>query len=162
MHKITSLITTLSLFLTSCCSIVRDPMRRIQVTAEQSDTEIIIDGYPCGLTPLLVDVDKRYDHTIMASKPGYLEEGISLKSRHTLRSATNLLTPLTGAAVGTGVGLMIYGTSGYIIPFCLVGTVIGAAVGVGLGVAGAATDLYLRSDCDLNANGVHFNLIQAN
>lgn len=161
MYKTILLITLLSFFLTSCCSIALDPTRRISVTAQQSDTEIYIDGYACGTTPLLVELDKTCDHTIIASKPGFQEQEICLRSKRTLRSTSNLITPIAGAAVGTGVGLIIYGTSGYILPFFLAGTVIGGAIGLGLGVAGTATDLYLRSDCDLNVKDVHFDLIHA-
>lgn len=162
MYKTISLIMILSFFLTSCCSMIGDPTRLVTVTAQQSDAEVFIDGYACGTAPLLVDLDKTYDHTIVVSKPGYQPQQAFLKSHHTLWWTSNILTPFAGAAIGTGVGLACYGTSGYIVPFALAGTGIGAAVGLGLGVIGTAVDIGSRSDCDLDTQSVHFNLIQAN
>lgn len=162
MYKTISLILIFSITLTGCCSMISDPTRRVTVTAQQSDANVFVDGYACGTAPLLVDLDKKYDHTIVVSKTGYQPQQVVLKSRRTMRSASNLLTPVAGAAIGTGIGLACYGTSGYIIPFALVGTGIGAVVGLGVGVIGTATDISLRSDCDLNAHNVHFDLIQAN
>lgn len=162
MYKTVSLMTILSLLLSSCCSIASSQTRCVTVTAAQNDAEVFIDGYACGTTPLSVDLDKRYDHKIVVAKAGYQAETASLNSHHTLKGASNLLTPIAGAAVGTGIGLAYFGTGGYGIPFCLIGTGIGLAVGLGLGVAGAVADLHLRSDCDLDHNSVHFNLMQAN
>jgi hypothetical protein len=161
MYKTLSLIMALSLFLTSCCTIARDPTTKIMVTAQQRDTEIFIDGYACGTAPLWVDLDKTCDHTIIASKPGYQGQHIRLKSQHTMGAAFNLITPIAGAAVGTGIGLMMYGSGGYILPYCIGGTLLGGAIGLGLGAVGAATDLCTRSDCDLDRKTVHFNLNQA-
>lgn len=162
MYKFTTLMTILSFFLTSCCSMMCDPTRQVMVTAQQSNTEVFIDGYACGTTPLLVDLDKSRNHRIAVGKPGYQSQQVFLKSRHTAWWATNLMTPFAGAAIGTGVGLLFFGTDGYIIPLCLVGTGIGAAVGLGLGVIGTAADIYLKSDCDLDTKRVHFNLKPVN
>ncbi len=162
MYKTISLMTILSFFLTSCCSITSDPTRRVTVTAQQSNAEVFIDGYACGTTPLLVDLDKTCNHRIIVTKPGYQAQQVYLKSSHTLWWASNLMIPIAGAAVGTGIGLAYYGSAGYIVPFCLAGTGIGAAVGLGLGIFGVAADLCSRSDCDLDMKGTHFKLIQAN
>jgi hypothetical protein len=157
MYKAISLLMILSFFLTSCCSIMSHPTRRVMITAQQSNAEVFIDGYNCGTAPLQVDLDKTYNHTIIVSKPGYQSQKACLKSRHTLGSASNIFTPAAGVLVGGGLGAMT-GSPYYF----LFGSVIGGAVGLGLGIAGTAADLYLRSDCDLNRKGVHFNLIQAN
>lgn len=162
MYKTITLIPILSFFLTSCCSVMRDPTRRVTVTAQQSDAEVFIDGYACGTAPLSVDLDKSYDHTIVVTKPGYQSQQTLLKSRHTLKWTSNILTPIAGAAIGTGIGLACCGTTGYIVPFALVGTGIGAVVGLGVGVIGTAADVYSRSDCDLHPHSAHFNLIQEN
>lgn len=162
MYKTISLMTILSFFLTSCCSMMCDPTRRVTVTTQQCDAEVFVDGYACGTAPLLVDLDKTCDHTIIVSKPGYQPQQMQLKSCHTLKSASNIFAPIAGAAVGTGIGLMVYGTGGYILPSCIIGTVLGGAIGLGLGVVGTAADICSRSDCDLAMKSVHFNLIQAN
>lgn len=137
----------------------RDPTSPIIVTAQQSDADVMIDGYACGTTPLSVGLDKTRDHTIIVSKPGYQRQRVCLKSRHTASVASNLISPAVGAVVGTGVGLALYGTGGYIFPAFLVGTVIGGAIGLGVGCIGTAADLYLRSDCDLDRKDVHFHLV---
>ncbi|MCE2983887.1 MAG: PEGA domain-containing protein [Parachlamydia sp.] len=82
-----------SIFLTSCCSILTERSREVMVTAQQQDTEVTIDGYACGTAPLLVELDKRFDHMIMVSKLGYQPSQVCLKSRHTARWASNLLIP---------------------------------------------------------------------
>lgn len=163
MYKSISLMTILSLCLTSCCTLFVNPKRQVTVTAHQSGTEIFIDGYDCGTAPLLVELDKRYNHRIVASKPGYESKQRDIISeRHSSKLAYNGGTVVTGLAIGTGIGLLVEGTGGYALPYCLGGTMIGGAIGLGLGVAGLAIDTYTRADCDLNINDVHFNLIQAN
>lgn len=160
MYKTLSLLMILCVSLTSCCSMFLDKERSVKVTAKQRDTEIFIDGYSCGKTPLTINLDKTCDHTIVASKPGYQTQQKHIKSQHTMKSASNLIWPLVGATVGTGIGLMTYGTSGYILPFCLAGTVVGGAIGLGVGSVGTAVDLSSRSDCELSTKNVHFNLVQ--
>lgn len=158
MYKMISLLTIPSFFLTSCCSMICDPTRQVTVTAQQSDVEVFIDGYACGTAPLLVDLDKTCNHTIIVSKLGYQSQRACLKSHHTLKSASNIITPIAGAIVGTGIGLIAYGSGSYILPYCIIGTMYGVAIGLGLGVVGTVADLYLRSDCDLDTKGMHFNL----
>lgn len=168
MYKTISLLTILSLTLTSCCSMVCDRTKQVIVTAQQSDAEVFIDGYACGKAPFLVDLDKTYDHTIVVSKPGYQPQQAFLKSHHTKKWASNLIAPIAGAAIGTGIGylgsLIAYGTLGaYVIPpFAIIGATVGATTGLGLGLVGIAADIHLRSDCELDAQSVHFNLIQTN
>lgn len=160
MYRImTSLMMILSVFLTSCCAMTRDQASRITVTAEQSNAEVFIDGYDCGTAPLLVDLDKAYDHTIIVAKPGYQPQEACLKSHHTLESGFNLATPGIGALIGAGVTGLVWG-SGYNGVGLIIGTLIGGGIGLGVGALGLAADLYSRSDCDLDIHAVHFNLIE--
>lgn len=161
MYKIISLMMILCCSLTSCCAMTRQRTGCVTITAKQGGAQVFIDGDSWGITPLQVDLEKNRDHSILVTKSGYQNQEIVLKSRHTWNSARNLVFPFAGAAVGTGVGLACYGTGGWMFPLFLAGTVVGVVAGLGLGAIGAATDCYLRSDCDLDKRGVYFNLAPA-
>lgn len=150
----------LSFLCTSCCTMATKPTEQVLITTQQSDVDVFIDGYSCGKAPLLAELDKKYDHQIVVSKTGYQNQETCITSHHTLKSGYNIAAPIAGAAIGTGVGLALFGTGGFILPYCIVGTLCGGAIGLGLGVVGTATDLYSRSDCSLAKNEVHFQLIQ--
>lgn len=160
MYKSISLIMTLSLFLTSCCSITQNRLGRVTVTSRQKDAGIFIDGYHYGTAPITVNLDKTQDHLIVATKSGYQDQQIYVQSKRTAKSAYNLLMPVAGAGIGTVVGLATFGTTAYCLPFFIAGTAIGGLIGLGVGTAGAATDIYRRSDCELNRKVVHFDLTQ--
>ena len=162
MYRTTLSLMIFSLFFTSCCTLTRGRTEPVLVTVEQHDAEIFIDGFNCGTAPLVAELDKRRNHTIIASKPGYEPQKACIQSCRTMGSGFNLMAPSIGAAVGSLVGLAMHGGNGYIFPFFIGGTVVGTVIGLGVGAVGIGTDLCLRSDCDLNKKGVHFRLVQAN
>lgn len=157
--KSVSVLTILSFFLTSCCTMLCDPTRQVKVTAQQRDVEVVIDGYACGTAPLSVKLDKACDHTIIVSKPGCQSQRKYLKSQRTLKSSSNIIAPIAGAAVGIGIGALVpvYGVYSGVF-----GAAIGGAIGLGVGIIGTGVDIHKRSDCDLDMKKVHFNLSQAN
>ncbi|MFN4174772.1 MAG: PEGA domain-containing protein, partial [Parachlamydiaceae bacterium] len=109
--------------LAGCCS-MKSKKEAVWITSSPEQAEVTIDGHYYGLTPVKVDLNKKCNHTVSLNKEGYLGcEGI-ISSKRTMKSAKNLIWPVAGAVIGTGIGLACYGTGGFIIPECLIGTLI--------------------------------------
>ncbi len=109
MYKIILSLVTLSLFCTSCCSLAIKKTEPVLVTAQQGNADVYIDGYACGTTPIIAELDKKYDHLIVVSKPGYQPQKACVKSSHSWKSGLNVVSPIIGAGIGTGIGLACFG-----------------------------------------------------
>ncbi len=134
--------------LTGCCS-MQNKKEPVWITSTPDQAEVTIDGHYCGMTPVCVDLNKKYDHFVSLSKEGHQGCEGMIPSKRTFRSAKNLIWPAAGAVIGTGIGLACYGTGGFIIPQFIIGTVIGTGVGMGIGSVGLGVDCISRADCTL-------------
>lgn len=159
MYKIIAPILSLSILLTSCCSLFRDSTEDVFVTTEPSSANVVIDGYNCGTSPLVVELDRKCDHIITASTPGYETSSTKIRSKRTWQASWNAASPFTGAALGAATLLAICGTDAYGLPI-LCGALFGGVIGVGAAVAGAAIDLYKQADRTLSAKEVHLELVE--
>ncbi len=153
---------SLSLFCTSCCRSHCDRTEKVCVTTQPNDAQVVIDGYDCGVTPLVVELDRRYDHTIVVEKPGYQSQQACVTSSHTGKVGSNLAMSAVGVTVGALCGLAIYGTTQWGLVSVAGMGVLGCLAGTGLGLLGAGVDLATRADCELDRNAVHFQLAQQN
>ena len=133
---------------TGCCT-MRNKAEPVWITSNPEQAEVVIDGYYCGTSPVCVELNKKYDHAVSLSKEGYQScEGI-LPSQRTYKSAKNLIWPIAGAVIGTGIGIACCGTSGFILPEFIVGTILGTGIGIGVGTVGMGVDSIGRADCTL-------------
>lgn len=155
-HK-TIVLLTLIVSLASCCK-MSNQLEEVWITSNPPQAEIVIDGYHCGNSPLLVELDKKYDHSVYLFKEGYETVEGSIYSRRTIGSSRNVVWPFAGAAIGTGIGIACCGTGGCIIPAFVVGTALGTVAGLAMGVTGTAVDLGTRSDCTLSGHHFHGEL----
>lgn len=137
--RIVTLITLLAVSASCCCG-GRGPEERVLFTSNPSEAHVLIDGYDCGTTPVLVGLNKRYDHSVMIAKEG-LEpvEGWLMAKR-----CPSTPWPLLGAIVGTGVGIACASSGCCFVPDVLLGTVVGATVGSFIGLA----EMNASSCCD--------------
>lgn len=152
------LLTIICFSLTSCCSTIHGKHQTVLITSEPSESHLIVDGYDCGTTPLQVELTRNQNHTLYIEKESYEPRVLNLSSRHTFRYAENLAWPFVGAAVGTGIGLAICGTGGYIIPYYVTSSLIGLAAGTGLLFVGTATDVVTGAGKRVAPHNLHLQL----
>ncbi len=120
--KFVSFIALVVVF-ASCCS-ARCAEERVWFTSCPEEAQVIIDGYDCGTTPVLVALNKKYNHYVYICKEGYQPQDGWLITR----KGSNSPLPLIGAIIGAGIGIAC-ASSSCPLPDILLGTALGATAG---------------------------------
>jgi len=144
MKKIILAMTLSSLVATSCSTVRSQTYEKIMVSSNPIGASINIDGYACGPTPQVIEVDTKNTHRITLEMEGYHARDYLLKPTLSVRKlSSNALFPICCAAIGAGAGLIATGgvTAGLAGIDILLGLAAGIAVGGVLGVTGLGIDL---------------------
>ena len=71
MKRIVTLSLTLSLFLSSCCSIIHGSKQDIDISSAPAGATVKVDGQNRGITPVLLQLEREKDHIIVIEKEGH-------------------------------------------------------------------------------------------
>lgn len=151
-------LTILSSFsFTSCCTMICDPYQSVQISSNPPGSNVTIDGYPMGVTPLTVKLEQKYSHQVEIEKEGFYSENYEIKSQtNPIKLASNAI-PFGIGLVGLGVGAVASGglpVLFFLPPIALVGFGVGTVTSI----AGTATDLCTGKARELSSDRVHANL----
>lgn len=161
MKLITTIMTLSCLALTSCNSIRHQSYEKINVTSNPPQAAITVDGYPCGMTPQIVQVDSRQSHLVLLEKEGYRPQQYVVRSRiQGNKLASNLAFPILGGGIGAGAGLLattgaVTGPAGAIVALGAIG---GVLVGTAVGAIGTGADLGSGYARGLDTKHIHAQL----
>lgn len=156
-------LTIALLVLSSCGTIRKQPYEKVNIQSNPAGAYITIDGYSCGMTPLEVELDSRYSHSVIVEKECFQTQEYLMGSRQSARKMSfNLLFPLGGGVVGLGAGYALASSAG---PFgavlMIIGTAGGLAVGTVLGVVSTGVDLYSGAARTLSGHEINLDLLES-
>lgn len=160
MSKFICLLLITSFMCTSCCTTARGAEQKILVDSNPQGASVTIDDYDCGITPQYIFLERNQPHQVLIEKPGYQTSAHYLQPKVSAAVTSNILTPLAGGALGTGIGLICSGATvygGLLIPgFALIGVALGSVIGI----IGSGVDLYTGAGKTLNVDKIHAELHQ--
>lgn len=102
--------------LTSCASIMNGSHQEVPISSDPIGADIAVDGYPCGVTPMLVKIKRNRPHVVSLSKVGYQEQIVQLSRAVSNWTIANAFLP------GTFIGLGIDASTGSmykLVPECV-------------------------------------------
>lgn len=109
MKKILCVLTAAvcSVSFSGCATIVDGKKGDLTVRSTPSGAQVEVDGLPAGKTPLVTEVKRKENHTVIIRKEGYLEETRMTKKGFNGWAAGNLLFGgVIGILVDWGTGAL--------------------------------------------------------
>jgi hypothetical protein len=77
----TQLVVLSILLFTSCASIVKGPTAEIRVTSEPDKAIVILNGYDIGVTPMVLELNRKEYHNITFILNGYNRTSIQINPK---------------------------------------------------------------------------------
>jgi hypothetical protein len=154
-------LSTLSLILSSCCTMTSQRTEVVTVNSTPAGADITINGYSCGATPQAFEMDARCSHTIILEKENYQPCYYQLDSKTSGgKLCRNASLPIIGCGAGALIGLAVAGgtTGGLALLAPLTIGACGLVAGTATGALGLGVDIYKGSARQLNTKTVDINL----
>lgn len=103
--KLTAILLTLTLLLTSCATVFKGGTQTVPVNTEPPGAEIIIDGVSYGTTPTSIRLDVDREYTILLRSPTGEERTFQLRNEiGTLWIVLDVVTGLVPVIVDAVTG----------------------------------------------------------
>lgn len=78
MKTVLSISLSISIFLSSCCSIINGRSQDVGISSSPTGANVIIDGQNRGVTPLTTQLTRDENHTIVIEKEGYVSQSATM------------------------------------------------------------------------------------